>query len=575
MLKRLLLYLLLAIFLLYLSCYYFFLSAAGFSPAIVGKPAIDVLGLKIFGLTTFKYWILHTWHTPGFYEKWGNGLQVMIPGALFVVCVFILEKASGQHKKKPKTIKNRGFERLTEEQFSRVARRNAKDGPGILLHPTIPWSLKGETEGTFICGSTGSGKTSSIINFMVKQAYERGDKVVVFDYKGDFTTAFHGLSDVHLFAPWDSRSISWDISRDVRNTLDTDGFAKAALPNKEQDAQPFFRVASRKCLHAAISALINQNRLNWPDLFGLVNNKKVLMDILRRYPSGLQALATLDGAAEQAAGVLGELNSSTQWLALLARAWPEPNFSLRHWMSADQGGMLIMQYSQQFPEFSGSIMSLATYVLISEMLCFDPDAGRYWFFLDEFGNLPKITNLVEGVTTGRDRGARFVLATQDFNQLYKNYGQYDAKTLINNSNTMISFRLNDADTARYVSSCLGAKQEQIYTTFGASENVQTRRVLDSSNTASQNVSLRETSLVMEGELMELRPGTGFLKIAGVGVAKLVWQMTKFTGNALPRLFAPWISEKENPLPEEETKLDEETIAEKQDNDLSDVPLIRF
>ena len=78
--------------------------------------------------------------------------------------------------------------------------------PRIKLHPGFDWHLSRdrETRHFLLMGSVGGGKTQ-IIMPLVLAAIERGDQLVIYDIKADFTSS---LNTPFIFlAPWDSRSM--------------------------------------------------------------------------------------------------------------------------------------------------------------------------------------------------------------------------------------------------------------------------------------------------------------------------------------------------------------------------------
>ncbi|MCX7884643.1 MAG: type IV secretory system conjugative DNA transfer family protein [Caloramator sp.] len=80
--------------------------------------------------------------------------------------------------------------------------------------------------------------------------------------------------------------------------------------------------------------------------------------------------------------------------------------------------------------------------------------NRVNFLLDEFGNLPPITDFDKKITVAGGRGMRFTLAIQDLAQLKKHYKE-SAQTITGNCHTWMYILTTDIDTAKVVSQKTG------------------------------------------------------------------------------------------------------------------------
>ncbi|WP_342274867.1 type IV secretory system conjugative DNA transfer family protein [Spiroplasma endosymbiont of Cantharis lateralis] len=79
------------------------------------------------------------------------------------------------------------------------------------------------------------------------------------------------------------------------------------------------------------------------------------------------------------------------------------------------------------------------------------------FYLDEFGNFPKIPTFAQMITVARSRNIFFMLILQDYGQLSTAYGDTESKTIRYNCNASIYIRTNDTDTAEKLSKEYGDK----------------------------------------------------------------------------------------------------------------------
>lgn len=87
----------------------------------------------------------------------------------------------------------------------------------------------------------------------------------------------------------------------------------------------------------------------------------------------------------------------------------------------------------------------------------------WWYFLDEFGNLPYIPPIPQFLAVGAGRGMRFLLALQDFQQLQKKYRD-DFSTIKNNCDAWIYLKCSNEDTEKEFSSRCGNYTIQLNST---------------------------------------------------------------------------------------------------------------
>lgn len=123
---------------------------------------------------------------------------------------------------------------------------------------------------------------------------------------------------------------------------------------------------------------------------------------------------------------------------------------------------------------------------------------RFYFLLDEFGNVPKIPSMDSMITVARSRNIFFMLLLQDYSQLKENYGPNIANTII--SNCMYEFFLLTADveTANKFSQKLGERE---ITTISRSSSANGR-----GSSSSSSESERTRKLIHPDELMRLKFG---------------------------------------------------------------------
>lgn len=92
------------------------------------------------------------------------------------------------------------------------------------------------------------------------------------------------------------------------------------------------------------------------------------------------------------------------------------------------------------------------------------DAEKYYngklprklhFILDEFANIPKITDLTSKITVCLGRGIQFLFVIQNKQQLVSVYGEDDATTILDNTHNKMFLLAGDSETREWFSNQLG------------------------------------------------------------------------------------------------------------------------
>ncbi len=351
------------------------------------------------------------------------------------------------------------------------------DADGLRIHESLPPFTKSrETRHLYVFGASGMGKTQFILPLM-RAARRRGDRMIVFDFKGDFTPDFPSHAVAHkgqrvevedaIFAPWDRRSMPWAVAQDVDSLAAAREFAARMIP-EAQGGSPFWSNAARQVLIASLVEL----QAEAPEKWGFADLAKKLIrpiDELAEaarihFPEALKALS--DGQQNvTSAGVLGNMMSYLSVIFDLSRAWPNPGvFSIRDWLTEKNKGTksVILQHSGKFDSlakaFNGAVIALARQLISSPDLFPDSSTRRLWFFLDEFPELGKVEAIFSLTAIGRSKGVRVVLGMQDISQLKDIYGEHKTNSAISMVGTHVITRVSPGDTADFISEKLLGKR---------------------------------------------------------------------------------------------------------------------
>ncbi|MFA7281088.1 MAG: type IV secretion system DNA-binding domain-containing protein [Sterolibacterium sp.] len=326
---------------------------------------------------------------------------------------------------------------------------------GLLMHPDFQWRLSydRETRHFLILGSIGGGKTAIIIP-LVKAAIARGDKVVIYDNKGDFTSWLpHGV----LLAPWDQRSAKWDIGMDCRNAQDARELADRLIP---EGLDPLWHTAARQILKAIIIKCQSEygTSWGWHTLYQIVClPREELMCIVQRHLP--EARHVVDAPGKTAQSILVNFGAHMTLISDLAKAWGNPTldngFSFVDWLKDPnpKRRVLVLQgsgkYSALAKSYIQSILALMS-AHINSIEFEESRERRLWFILDEFPQLGKLEQVAPLLEIGRSKGIRVVLGAQDSEQIKELYGDHIARSWMSMVGTQIIVRINAGETANYL-----------------------------------------------------------------------------------------------------------------------------
>lgn len=417
-----------------------------------------------------------------------------------------------------------------------VNRRSAKRG--IKLHPNVQLTETRELGNVFVFGQQGSGK-SVIIKPLIKQIIDRGDRILLYDQKGEYTSLFF-QTGVGLINPTDQRTLAWNPCKDVTNEEQAALLAGCLINEAGHDE--FWVSGARLILSGCIISCIKTRKAwSWAEVKAAIDQPE--LELRKSLDQVYPAAATLvqkDSKTTQ--GFLTILATQLSWLDVLVKAWPqsvENSFAISDWIKGDRSEqVLIIPSDPLYSSVSGplvnALLSLATQHLLALP---DSSKRRIWFGLDELGNLPKCHALSRLLTLGRSKGARAIAGTQSISQLHTIYGHDQSETLLSLFGNVISLRLGVA----------GASAKKASESFG-------RRIVKRPNATYDHLGHRSVSyqqlevpVVYPEQITHLpqvgrRGVKGFLSITGWNsVYLLFWPLPDITKAGPEKIPAAWLS----------------------------------
>jgi type IV secretory pathway TraG/TraD family ATPase VirD4 len=325
---------------------------------------------------------------------------------------------------------------------------------GIFLHPDLQISIDKETKHLMLVGAPGGGKTQTLHGLM-RQIFKRKDKMIIYDMKADFTSAYGNRC--LLVAPHDKRSAAWDIARDCRTEGAARELASRFIPDSKD---PMWSEGARAILVSLIIKLQKEkeDEWNWSDLADLIaqacSDEELLIAIVKRFNKIQAAVVGEDSKTTQSFLIV--IAASAALINNLAQAWKhtKQKISFVEWLHDEnpEHKRIILQGDGRFSSLTKAYISSIITLLSQEIqspVFADSTTRKIWFILDEAPTLGKV-DILPMITVGRSKGVRVVAAFQDQSQIKEVFGDNVAKTWASSAGTMIIYRVNRGETANWL-----------------------------------------------------------------------------------------------------------------------------
>lgn len=364
---------------------------------------------------------------------------------------------------------------IETRQFSAAQLANQVRG---LMIGGVELSRGTETGHLYAVGVPRSGKTV-LVTSICDALRARGDRLLIFDPKGDFVERYFDPETCVLMGPWDARAAVWDAASDISSEPLANEFASALCGDSAAAGQNrSFHANAATIVGGLIKSHIkSHSRWSWADLRDSLAGgvEKLVRDAARGDDAVKTAMASVFKGVEPSTGdlaVLSVLTSAARWLmayaAVDAQSSDRTRFSLRRWLTReDHTNVQIVilnahaMYQTACEALFGAMLTTVAGVAASPVLpdVSADDAGSVFMVCDECPQmgavaLEKIQVIAE---VGRSRGFREILALQDESQLEAKVGREKATPMLAVQSTKIYLRCSDR-TAESVSKRIGERE---------------------------------------------------------------------------------------------------------------------
>lgn len=341
-------------------------------------------------------------------------------------------------------------------------------------------------------GGIGTGKTTAMMQLLqgLREQAGHDDVFVIFDTKGDFQQAFRRPGDAVLSGgtgqpgnavwnvfsdlPGDHGTLA-DQIYEISSTIFSEGLSQAG--------QNLYFAAAACDIFAAVVAAMSREGKRYSNA-----------DLRARLEGSRDDLLDLIGAHEDLTGSARYLEEDASPAPVLAFLQQTLNkcfsgafrqaggFSVRDFVRGKGGRALFIEYDIALGSRLLPVYRVLMDTAIKEALALGRRGvpGNVYFVLDEFALLPALSHIGDGINFGRGLRLKFIVGSQNVNQVLDAYGPVVGRSLLSGFGTILAFRLMDNSSRDLVRERFGANRKQI-TTYAPvrSEGVQQTLVVGS------------------------------------------------------------------------------------------------
>jgi type IV secretory pathway TraG/TraD family ATPase VirD4 len=329
-------------------------------------------------------------------------------------------------------------------------------------------------------GSIGTGKTNSMMHMIraIRQNAGRDDVIVVFDTKGDFCREFYSAGDAVISGDPGAGpgGVIWNLFLDL---LGDDASARSEQiyeiaatifsEAQEQAAQNAFFATAACDIFAAVVEIMTREGGQYSNQDLRERLEQSSDDLLMLLSEHLDLRGTaryLEGESNPDA-VLAFLQQTLNRSFSGAFRLPGGTFSVRDFVRHKSGRALFIEYdiavgSRLLPIYR-VLLDLAIKEALSLGRRHPGRTGSVFFVMDEFALLPQLTHISDGINFGRSLGLKFLVGTQNVNQVRHAYGGEAGASILSGFGTVFAFRLMDDASRQLVRERFGRNRKQIST----------------------------------------------------------------------------------------------------------------
>jgi len=294
--------------------------------------------------------------------------------------------------------------------------------------------------------------------------------------------------------------------------------AKSLFHQKlEKTNQPFFPNAA-KDLFAAVLTHFTRNKDTMQgdnlQLRSFLDRSPTaeLREMLQKHDD-MKAMVSYiaDDRSPQTQGVMSELQQLSREI-FLGNFKKRGTLSMKELVRSKGGKLVFIEYDIGIGAMLSPIYSLLFDMAIKEALGRKKSEGSVYFVTDEFALIPNLQHVDDAVNFGRSLGVKFMIGIQNVDQVFDNYQEERARSLLSGFLTSVAFRVNDRHSKEFIRDLHGENRKK--ETYMSS--VQSRGISES---------VRDAHVVEDWDISNLGIGEAIIGLPGKPPFKFKFKKT--------------------------------------------------
>lgn len=328
-----------------------------------------------------------------------------------------------------------------------------------------------------LLGGIGTGKSNAFFQIVhqLNDVLTEKDVMIIFDTKGDFLHEFGNddksvvISNDGTARGPDGKPDYWNIFNEIAD--DEQQYSSVMEISKslfkeacEKTSQVFFPNAARDIFMAIMLFFLKDakkrgenNFLSNKCLIDYINSRGSadIRKVLNSDPSTRAMISYISSdESPQTQGVLSELQQVVRNI-FVGNFCREGSLGIKKLVREKKGRKIFIEYDLSYGETLTPIYSLMFDIAIKEALGRGKSDGNVYFITDEFRLLPNLVHIDDAVNFGRGMGIKFMIGIQNVEQIYDNYGEARANSILSGFLTSLNFRVNDPRSREFIKEKFG------------------------------------------------------------------------------------------------------------------------
>ena len=322
-------------------------------------------------------------------------------------------------------------------------------------------------------GSTGAGKTQTMVQPMVRILAKKGESMIITDPKGEiyennaemlrekgYNIVLLNFRDPQKGSAWNPLGLPYQLyksgNKDKANELLDDLAMNILYDDKAQSQDPFWEKTSADYFTGLALALFEDAKeeeinLNTINLMTTVGEEKIgNTTYIKEYfnykdkasPAYINVSSTIMAPSDTKSSILSVFKQKIKLFSSrenLSEMLSHSDFDLKDIGRKKTAVFLVIQDEKKTYHSLVTIFIKQCYETLIDVA--QESGGKLPFktnfILDEFANMPPLKDVTTMVTAARSRNIRFTFIIQNFAQLYQVYGKENGETIKGNCGNIV------------------------------------------------------------------------------------------------------------------------------------------